>query len=123
MNEVIEWKEKPCIELEMLDCNCTHCIYMKRDLDKWNKWMEWHKAIELDDFEKRKAKAIADALAVEDESNRNGMLRVANKMRFEFDKSKLLGYGDCLKFDKPISFIPLTCQLETQNCFKHRKDV
>lgn len=33
-----------------------------------------------------------------------------------------LNYGDCTKFNKPVSFIPNTCQLETQYCFKHRKD-
>lgn len=33
-----------------------------------------------------------------------------------------LQYGNCSKFNKPISFIPVTCQLETQHCFVHRKD-
>lgn len=34
-----------------------------------------------------------------------------------------LAFGFCKKFnDKPVSFIPETCQLETQNCFIHRKD-
>jgi hypothetical protein len=31
-------------------------------------------------------------------------------------------YGHCLKFDKPVSFIPNSCQLDTQKCFIHRKD-
>lgn len=30
-------------------------------------------------------------------------------------------YGNCLKFNKPISFISNTCQIETQHCFEHRK--
>lgn len=33
-----------------------------------------------------------------------------------------INYGNCLKFNKPVSFIPNNCQLETQDCFKHRKD-
>jgi hypothetical protein len=33
-----------------------------------------------------------------------------------------LAFGDCLKFKKPVSFIPVTCQIETQQCFEHRKD-
>lgn len=33
-----------------------------------------------------------------------------------------LAFGNCVKFDKPVSFIPMTCQLETQKCFEHRKD-
>lgn len=32
-----------------------------------------------------------------------------------------LAFGDCTKFNKPVSFIPETCQLETQECFYHRK--
>lgn len=31
-------------------------------------------------------------------------------------------YGICTKTLKAISFIANTCQIETQNCFKHRKD-
>ena len=33
-----------------------------------------------------------------------------------------LQYGHCKKKRVPISFIPNTCQLETQDCFVHRKD-
>jgi hypothetical protein len=32
-----------------------------------------------------------------------------------------INYGNCTKFNKPVSFIPNHCQLETQNCFIHRK--
>lgn len=32
-------------------------------------------------------------------------------------------YGNCTKFNKPVSFIPGICQIDTQQCFKHRKDV
>lgn len=31
-------------------------------------------------------------------------------------------YGHCKKFDKAVSFIPNTCQLDTQECFEHRRD-
>lgn len=31
-------------------------------------------------------------------------------------------YGNCLRFNKPVEFIPNTCQLETQKCFKHRRE-
>lgn len=32
-----------------------------------------------------------------------------------------LNYGDCVKLNKPVSFIPNTCQLDTQECFEHRR--
>lgn len=34
-----------------------------------------------------------------------------------------INYGSCTKFNKPVSFIPNTCQIETQFCFIHRKDI
>ena len=32
-----------------------------------------------------------------------------------------INYGYCNKFKKEVSFIPAICQLETQDCFEHRK--
>ena len=34
-----------------------------------------------------------------------------------------INYGYCKNLNKDVSFIPNICQLETQNCFKHRKDL
>tara|TARA_R110000824_G_scaffold114161_2_gene264463 strand:+ start:678 stop:914 length:237 start_codon:yes stop_codon:yes gene_type:complete len=33
-----------------------------------------------------------------------------------------LSFGKCNKFNKDVSFIPGVLQLETQNCFKHRRE-
>ena len=30
-------------------------------------------------------------------------------------------YGNCSKLNKPVSFIPNTCQIDTQDCFEHRR--
>ncbi len=35
--------------------------------------------------------------------------------------SHRIAYGNCDKLNKPVSFIPNTCQLETQECFKNRR--
>lgn len=32
-----------------------------------------------------------------------------------------LQFGNCSKFNKPVSFIPNTCQSDTQGCFENRK--
>ena len=34
-----------------------------------------------------------------------------------------VNYGNCEKFNKEVSFIPNRCQIETQDCFKHRKEL
>ena len=33
-----------------------------------------------------------------------------------------LNYGHCTKFEKEVTFIPGNCQIQTQECFVHRKD-
>lgn len=70
-------------QLQMIDCNCNDCKYMKRDFNK------------LKSF---------DALY---EGREKASYRVH--------------YGNCDKLNMPVSFIPNTCQLETQKCFVHRK--
>jgi len=35
--------------------------------------------------------------------------------------SHRLNYGNCQKLNKAVSFIPNTCQIETQHCFEHRR--
>tara|TARA_R110000751_G_scaffold79912_1_gene161111 strand:- start:88 stop:330 length:243 start_codon:yes stop_codon:yes gene_type:complete len=70
-------------ELQLIDCNCNDCIFMKRDLKKLEKHKESYKGTGLMDR---------------------------------------LTYGDCEKFNKPVTFIPETCQIETQDCFKHRRE-
>lgn len=48
----------------------------------------------------------------------------ADSMSFQFNKKECyINYGHCQKFDKPVSFIPGVCQIETQKCFIHRKDL
>jgi hypothetical protein len=37
--------------------------------------------------------------------------------------SHRIHYGECQKLNKPVSFIPNVCQLETQGCFEHRKEL
>lgn len=109
-------------ELQKIDCNCNNCVFMYRDLAKWDYWMQWHREKELQEFESSKAKAIAEALLIEDEANKKGMLRVSEKMKFQFDKTKLISYGKCSRFGKEVSFLPNIAQLETQKCFLHRKE-
>ena len=109
------------MELQNIDCNCNNCVHMIRDIDKWKYWHDWHRAMELIEFDKAKAKAIAEALLIEDEDNKRGMLRVANKMKFQFEKAFLIGYGTCAKLNKLVNFLPNTCQLDTQLCFQNRR--
>lgn len=110
--------------LQKIDCNCSDCTFMVRNQDRFNQSLAWHEAMSLTDFERQKEKAISDAEALPFGKEREGMLRVAHKMKFQFDKkSVMIHYGYCTKFKKDVSFIPNVCQIETQKCFTHRKDI
>jgi len=51
-------------------------------------------------------------------------LEMLNKHKKTFGGTGImdkLNFGNCTKFNKSVTFIPNTCQLETQECFEHRK--
>lgn len=109
-------------ELQRIDCNCNDCGFMKRNFDAYKKWEAIEKVRQEKEFENKKEQAFEIANNCEDEKGKQSLLNIAKKMRFLFDKSKLLQYGDCLQFNKSVSFIVGICQIETQKCFIHRKD-
>jgi hypothetical protein len=92
-------------ELQKIDCNCNDCIFMVRDFERYKEWESFHKNIQLKDFEAKK---------------KSGEIRTNSQ--FQFDKNDLMNYGKCSRFKKDVSFIPNTCQIETQNCFLHRRE-
>lgn len=117
------------IELQNIDCNCNNCIFMERDIEKYNSWKEKWEKLSLEEFNKEKSRSIniakqliINSSSVDEKKNGEGMLRVAEKMRFQFDKTGLINYGKCSKFNKEITFIPNICQLDTQTCFKNRRE-
>lgn len=109
-------------ELQKIDCNCNDCKYMQRDFEEFKKWEMIECSRQQLIFDKKKEEAFIIANACPDPAGKVTLLAIANKMRFIFDRQHLLTYGVCNKFDKTISFIPAICQLETQDCFVHRKD-
>ena len=114
------------IELQKIDCNCNDCISMVRDFDRFQQSLSDHKRWQLSHFNTIKAKKIERSKELRtvgkiDEASR--LVDEANKMRFRFDKSvATINYGNCTKLNKKVSFIPNTVQLDTQECFIHRKE-
>ena len=118
----ITMDKESAYELQKIDCNCNDCKFMIRDFDEYNKWEEWNRKIQLKEFNIKKANAFMIANDCKDLKGKETLLNFANKMVFIFDKSGNLSYGNCEKFQIKVSFIPNVCQIETQECFKHRKD-
>jgi hypothetical protein len=113
--------------LQEIDCNCNNCAFMERDLAEYEKWRVFHFDMQQQMFGARKAKAIDDAQALVSSNpieanvlkSYNLLLQKALDMVFVFEKN-IINYGNCTKLGKPVSFIPNTCQIETQSCFVHR---
>ena len=37
-------------ELQKIDCNCNDCKFMVRDFEKFKKWENWNREMQLSDF-------------------------------------------------------------------------
>lgn len=126
------------IELQKIDCNCNDCIYLVRDFDRFKKSVEDHHRWQLDHFNKINEKKLEAAADWERKANipflefrKDEFLHKAQVLRnevknsrFQFNKSVCsINYGQCNKFNKPVSFLPNTIQLDTQTCFEHRRQL
>lgn len=91
-------------ELQKIDCNCNDCKFMDRNFEKYKESLESHKELQYNYY------IIC----------RN---KYGDKTEFQFNRNEaMINYGRCSKLNKDVSFIPNICQIETQNCFKHRKE-
>lgn len=117
------------IELQKIDCNCNDCKFMVRDFERREESLSQHYKWQMDYFTTIKNNLIQKAKwwnnpdnPKQDIEKGNRLLKEAEKMKFQFDKRAVMNYGNCTKLNKSVSFIPGVCQLETQDCFTHRKD-
>lgn len=117
-------------ELQKIDCNCNNCGHLTRDAQEFERSLERHHRWQLDHFNTvknnllEKAKFYRKRGREDDEKKARNCEVQAEKMKFQFSKAEAkLNYGHCGKLNKPVSFIPDTCQLHTQECFEHRKDL
>lgn len=126
-------------ERQKIDCNCNDCIFMVRDMDKYNRINEARAISNQRDAERMRSHFHAQARKeytaagkaqenCDKERTKRHSLRAANFDRLcrevevkEVVKSPI-HFGRCSKKDIDVSFIPNTCQLDTQDCFLHRKD-
>lgn len=114
-------------ELQRIDCNCNDCYFLTRDLAKFEEALQQHHKWQLDYFNVIKQKKI-EKIAYWNErfefDKAETLQKDVNEMKFQFNRKVCsINFGHCDKFDKPISFIPGVCQIDTQKCFVHRKDI
>lgn len=121
-------KKESIIELQNIDCNCNDCIFMQRNANAFSECLDRHYKWQKDYHEILKAKLVEKGKYYRDKKNDlemyDKLLTEADKMKFQFNKNEAgINYGTCDKLHKSVSFIPNTCQIETQKCFKHRRGV
>jgi len=112
------------IELQELDCNCSNCGYFSRSLSKRQKHVDFHYDLQKSYFNTKRIKLIGKGewrIKNGDKEKAKLILKEARKMVFAFDEGQCsLHFGLCKKFNKDVTFISNTCQLNTQECFIHR---
>lgn len=115
----------PTILLQEIDCNCSDCTYMVRSTSSRQKSVDLHYRWQKDSFDKKRMRMIEKSEFWRDKGENEKaklLLKEARKLIFQFDESECaIHYGGCDKFNKDVSFIPNICQLETQECFEHRR--
>jgi hypothetical protein len=118
---------------QCLDCNCNDCSFLIRDTKKLNKVKEDSYKEEIKIIETQKEKLLKSAFQ-KINSGKEKEASLIYRERHKIDNKKnnlnvntthkdLQLYGLCILKNKEISFIPNTIQLNTQECFIHRKDL
>ena len=115
-------------ELQCIDCNCNDCGFMVRNLEKYKESLALNESLQRDQFDRsvQKIRDVANKAKdmYYDLEKWDYLHSEADKMKFQFNKKSVtIQYGHCTKLDKDVSFIPGQCQLGTQVCFVHRKDI
>lgn len=77
------------------------CIYRFRRSAMWNK--------------------AKTALEQGNKKRHDDIIKLRTELRLDTTYKSGLLYGNCRKFEKPVTFIPDTFQFETQKCFENRK--
>lgn len=113
------------IELQSLDCNCNDCFFMQRDLVKFKQSQELHRKWQQDYFNTIKQNLLNRAQIWINRGFPDKAIIItkeASRMKFQFDKKEAsINYGHCRKKNIDVTFLPNTLQLDTQDCFEHRR--
>lgn len=124
-SQELKMDKESIIALQKLDCNCNDCKFMVRNIVKYRESQERHREWQFSYFTTIKNKMIEKAqawIAKGEEKKGQTLLKEAGLMKFQHENTSYINYGTCMAFNKEVSFIPNTLQLETQQCFIHRKD-
>ena len=110
---------------QKLDCNCNDCAFMVRDFDALSlakKIAEAGEKYLYDRWVHRRMQEAWDLNYVGKHEKCSNLIKDIRKRKFTYTHTSTILYGNCSKLNKKVTFIPNDFQLETQECFIHRKD-
>lgn len=106
------------IELQKFDCNCSDCKHLLRNNYRKQIEDEWRRKLDFEEWNKQREADLFVALTLLDKT----MLYEITNRRF-LPRKPQMAFGYCKLFElKEISFLPGVLQLETQQCFEHRRN-
>lgn len=112
------------IQFQEIDCNCNDCTYMIRNLRKLDEAKQDARDYAASSIKRIRAKRLDEANDSLERGNvrsYEGILLERRSVSVKSNYRSGLSFGDCTKFNKPVSFIPNILQLDTQECFEHRR--
>ena len=114
------------IGLQELDCNCNDCIFMIRNQERLKESQALHKKWS-DDSWKRKRESIkkkADSAKQKgNEDSCKSLMKEYRALKPDYSIRSTIQYGTCEPVGDDLSFIPNTIQVDTQDCFQHRRTI
>ena len=112
------------IEIQKTDCNCNDCIFMQRNIARFNTWYAIYYHKQYNSWRNKKCRRILSARRKMQKDYEKGLIALNEAVAMVFNyfpQNAAINYGTCTKLKKDVSFIPNTLQLNTQDCFQHRK--
>lgn len=109
-----------------VDCNCNDCGHFVRSADALNASKKRHRQWVFLGIRTRRRhfwEEVQKALGKGKMESYHALLR--ERSRVAVDKSYKAGlvFGTCAKFNRAIETVPNVCQVDTQECFVHRRKV
>ncbi len=114
------------ILMQEVDCNCNDCGHFVRSIEALNASKKRHRQWAFLSILTRRENFWEEAQKALDKGKMDSYrdLLLA-RSRVTVDKSYRAGlvFGSCSKFGKSIITVPNVCQIDTQECFIHRRRI
>jgi hypothetical protein len=107
-----------------VDCNCNDCGHFVRSIEALNASKKRHRQWAFLGIRTRRRyfwEEAQKALGKGKLESYRDLLRERSRVTVDKSYNPNLIFGACSKFNKPIETVPNVCQVDTQECFIHRR--